>query len=549
MATLGMTRATRLRAGLLGLLASLAALGAHPAGVAAATITVIDYDSAGEGFKDPTPVVPVGGNSGTTRGAQRLNAFQFAADTWGAQVDSAVEIRVAANFNPLSCTSTYAVLGSAGPVTAARDFSGAPAPQTWYPIALANALTGADMDPGADDISATFNSTIGTTCAFPLTWYYGLDGQTPPGTIDFVTVVMHELGHGLGFLTFVNLSTGAKMLGYDDAFMRHLEHHATGKLFTDMTDLERIAASTSGAGLHWIGPHVRADSGVLTAGRVGDHVQMFAPNPQQGGSSVSHFDTALSPSELMEPSYTGPLHTPGLATSAFQDLGWSLASGAAELSVDPPQADFGGVPVGTASPLIIVTVDNIGAEAVTLGTVQLAGPGASRFNVKATKDTCSGQTLAPAGSCTIGVRFRPTDAVPVVAELLIPTNPAGEWQFSTVLVGRGLGPEISATPVALDFGSAIVGGVRVSRTLTLQNIGTENLTVSTIALGGLTPGQFKKPAAYDYCSGTVLTPGASCTVKVKFKATVPGPASATLIVPSNDWNENPVTVPLSGVAW
>src|SRR5215475_16017002 len=72
----------------------------------------------------------------------------------------------------------------------------------------------------------------------------------------------------------------------------------------------------------YVGPEVAAASGVLTAGRVGDHVRMFAPSPQQGGSSVSHFDTALSPNEPMEPIYTGPRHTLGLTVSALQDMGW-----------------------------------------------------------------------------------------------------------------------------------------------------------------------------------------------------------------------------------
>src|SRR5438093_8524133 len=48
--------------------------------VEAATITVINNDGPGEGLNDPTPVAPVGGNTGTTRGQQRLIAFQRAAD-------------------------------------------------------------------------------------------------------------------------------------------------------------------------------------------------------------------------------------------------------------------------------------------------------------------------------------------------------------------------------------------------------------------------------------------------------------------------------------
>jgi len=144
---------------------------------AAATITVVNLDGPNEGFNDPTPVAPVGGNTGTTRGAQRLMAFQFAANIWGSILTSPVEIRVGANFDPLSCNANSAVLGQAGPNTVHRDFTGAPRPNTWYVQALANKLAGVDLDPSTNDIGAQFNSSFGAGCAFPAGWYYGLDGH------------------------------------------------------------------------------------------------------------------------------------------------------------------------------------------------------------------------------------------------------------------------------------------------------------------------------------------------------------------------------------
>jgi hypothetical protein len=53
----------------------------------------------------------------------------------------------------------------------------------------------------------------------------GLMATPPPGQFDFVTVVLHELGHGLGFILLVSLGTGAKFFGFHDAYMRFLEHH------------------------------------------------------------------------------------------------------------------------------------------------------------------------------------------------------------------------------------------------------------------------------------------------------------------------------------
>ncbi len=303
-------------------------------------IITVNLDGPGEGFNDPTMAAPVGGNTGTTIGQQRLIAFQHATNIWASLITSPVEIRVEGNFDPLSCSANSAVLGSAGPNTSHRNFAGAPVPGTWYVQALANSLFGGDLSPGSNDIGATFSSTIGTPgCLQNSGWYYGLDASPPAGKIDFVTVLLHELGHGLGFLTLVNLNTGQKLNGFNDAYMRLLEDHSTGKSYPQMTDAERLAASTNTGNLHWTGFNVIAGSGSLTAGRhPSGHVQMYAPNPAQSGSSVSHYDTALSPNELMEPSYTGPLRDVGLTLELFADLGWNVSS----VPLIPTPADFDG---------------------------------------------------------------------------------------------------------------------------------------------------------------------------------------------------------------
>jgi hypothetical protein len=302
------------------------------AAVAAATITVINLDGAGEGFNDasaPDAASTAGGNAGATLGAQRLIAFQRGADIWERFVDSSVTIRVGANFDPLFCNAGGATLGQAGASTSVRDFTGAPRAGTWYPIALANALFGSDIFPGTDDIDATFNSDIGTVCAFPNVWYYGLDANPPAGTIDFVTVVLHELGHGLGFFTLVGLATGQKALGFDDSYMLNLEDHTTGLLYPDMTDGQRVAASTATGELHWVGPEVVATGVGLTTGRdaASGHVEIYAPNPQESGSSVSHFSTSLGPNELMEPFFTDVDHGAGLAKGLMTDIGWTTVTG------------------------------------------------------------------------------------------------------------------------------------------------------------------------------------------------------------------------------
>ena len=87
---------------------------------AAATIVVVNNDGPGEGFNDPTPAAPVGGNTGTTKGQQRLIAFRHAAEIWGATLDSPVTIIVRANFDALG----PGILGSAGPSFVFSEFPG-----------------------------------------------------------------------------------------------------------------------------------------------------------------------------------------------------------------------------------------------------------------------------------------------------------------------------------------------------------------------------------------------------------------------------------------
>jgi hypothetical protein len=145
--------------------------------------------------------------------------FQAAANLWGAQLNSSVNIFVRSSFNPLSCTATAAVLGSAGPISVWRDFPGAQLAGHWYHAALANKLAGIDLLTPAQDpinyaeINAAFNSNLGQPgCLTNVFFYYGLDNNH--GTsIDLLTVVLHELAHGLGFSTTTNGSTGALLGG------------------------------------------------------------------------------------------------------------------------------------------------------------------------------------------------------------------------------------------------------------------------------------------------------------------------------------------------
>jgi hypothetical protein len=221
----------------------------------AATITILNNDGAGEGFNDPTFAAPVGGNPGTTVGQQRLNVFQHAANIWGSILTSSVPIIVRAQFNPQTCTATSAVLGSAGPVTIHRDFAGADFTGTWYHAALANKLAGVDLDLVNPDINATFNSNLNgsPTCLGGTGWYLGFDGNEG-SSIELLPVVLHELGHGLGFSTTTSGTSGNFNAGFPSVYDRFLFDNTTGLLWVNMTAAQRVASAVNTGNLAWNGP-------------------------------------------------------------------------------------------------------------------------------------------------------------------------------------------------------------------------------------------------------------------------------------------------------
>ncbi len=314
-----------------------------------APIKINMKDALGPGFNSASSVpggVAAGGNPAVKLGEARLVALQYAATIWGSLLQSNVPIVVDVSFASLPCTAN----GLANTTVSAADpnFPHAPVADTLYPQALANALAGSDLLPATDDITIVFNSDVdNATCLGSRSWYYGLDG-TPPGTdLDFVTVAMHEIAHGLGFQTFINLTTGDKGKDStntfrDDIFMRNLENHGASPAdFSSMSSGQRLAALTAAPKLEWTGAVLNAaaqtclKSGLTCfcfggRGVADSQVSMYAPttlDPQ----AANHF-TALFAGELMAPySATNtvsivPNRDPGQAIAVLQDIGWPLST-------------------------------------------------------------------------------------------------------------------------------------------------------------------------------------------------------------------------------
>jgi hypothetical protein len=241
------------------ILSIIVALASAAPSFAGATIEIINLDGPGEGFNDPTPVVPVGGNTGTTKGAQRLIAFKHAADIWAATLDSNQVIIVQAAFNPLGTN----VLGSAGATFVFSDFGseglypGPEYPATWYGSALADKRAGAELNPGYADINAQFSSDFN--------FYLGLDNNHGPVN-DLVAVLLHEFAHGLNFQNFVNEANGRNLGataanpdgGQTDIYARHTFDATTGLYWDQMTAAQRAESAVRFGRVVWEGANVSA---------------------------------------------------------------------------------------------------------------------------------------------------------------------------------------------------------------------------------------------------------------------------------------------------
>lgn len=258
-------------------------------------------DSAGEGFFSndaPDTLSANDGNPGATLGAQRQWAFEKALEFWGLRLDSLVTIRVRAKMDSQFCENNSAILGSAGPFSFnVFDIGSSPHPiaDTWYPYALVDRFSGSDADSSNPDISSTFNKEIDAGCFNGGTWYYAL-GEAPSNRISFFETVVHEIAHGVGFLTIVDLQTGERAEGNDgirrdDVYMTALEDHSLSQTtWPDMTDGERADSATDSNDLHWVGADVLGSISELNNGTSNGHVEMYAPNSIEQGSSVSHWD-------------------------------------------------------------------------------------------------------------------------------------------------------------------------------------------------------------------------------------------------------------------
>ena len=278
-------------------------------------LTVIDNDSINfvanyqdgpnEGFFDPA------------LGQQRRDALEAALDVWESSLMASYAgetIHVDAKMDPQSS----GVLGSASSLSFwnVAGVGGAGA-------ALANHLVGEDLNTGQSEIGITLNSNFAS-------WYYGTDASTPSNQWDFMTVVIHEIGHGMNYFSGIqtdgSTGWGSGIWGIYESF---LELGDGTRLTTMATDAERAAAIISDD-LYWGGANA-------SAANSDTRVRIYAPDPFEPGSSVSHVNQAdYAGIAIMTPALVNgvAVHAPNaFELGMMKDMGWTITAGGGSSSM------------------------------------------------------------------------------------------------------------------------------------------------------------------------------------------------------------------------
>lgn len=268
-------------------------------------------------------------------------AFQFAVDIWKSLLDTNVPITINANWANLGAST----LGSAGSAFFAEVSGGGT--NILYPAPLAEKLTGSEIN-GANsiDINCNFNSQ------FP-NWYFGTDGNTPAADFDFVTIVLHEIGHGLGIagfgrqLTFGGTDVGsirrtingnlpsslndpnAIYANIWDTFVQNEDIFTNNVPILDETNYPDPSATLLGGMTN----NLLTSSSPTAIAQNNNVLPLYSsPNPFVNGSSYSHWDEGTfngTATALMTPQAARgeAIHDPGDVTlGLMEDMGWTICN-------------------------------------------------------------------------------------------------------------------------------------------------------------------------------------------------------------------------------
>jgi hypothetical protein len=246
-------------------------------------------------------------------------AFEYATTIWENIIESPIPIYIQANWR----SKNDNVLGSCNANHFNQNFKYAPHENRLYPGSLAEKITGKEITGQSEpDMTAEFNRNI--------KWYFGTDGKTPDSLYDFVTVVLHEIGHGLGITGFFNVSGDVGFYarskqGEASAFDLLVVKPGEG-LLVDSTRFKNSSSALKGA---LTSNDLYAQSPVAMTQNNGTKPRLFAPLTWDSGSSIYHLNdanyTAGSINALMTHAIAKgeAVHDPGpLTRGMLEDIGW-----------------------------------------------------------------------------------------------------------------------------------------------------------------------------------------------------------------------------------
>lgn len=251
---------------------------------------------------------------------EAMQAFEFAVEIWETIIESEIPINVQANWRKLNKNT----LGSAGPSEFLANFDNAPRKNRYYPVAVAEKITKSEINStSAADIQATFNSDA--------KWYFGTDGKTPDKLHDFVTVVLHEIAHGLGFTGFFYVSNEMGTYGHGrvgDA--ASFDFMVVDRNRRDLLNTSVYPIPSNEMYKAFISNTLYLKSPVAIAQNDGKMPRLYAPLEYDDGSSIYHLNDASYPSNNPNSLMTHAIgqgeaiHDPGPITKGIMaDIGWN----------------------------------------------------------------------------------------------------------------------------------------------------------------------------------------------------------------------------------
>lgn len=242
-------------------------------------------------------------------------AFQYAVSIWESLLVSAVSINIDAHWQSLSSN----VLAQGRPSVFFNNFSGTPYSNTYFPVALAEKISGKNLNSGNSDIICQFNSNA--------SWYFGTDGNTPSSKYDFVSSVLHEIAHGLGFSGFLKVDGGRGFFNNNNNLPSIYDYYIFNHQNQKITDKNLFGSPSAELQIQLVSNNLKFCQ-TTASNQVNTIDWIFAPTVWSEGSSIYHLKGYSYGEEnsLMAPAARKgeAIHNPGdVALEILASLGWS----------------------------------------------------------------------------------------------------------------------------------------------------------------------------------------------------------------------------------